>query len=108
MWQLSAVVGVAAVLFVAQDVFVPLAIAMLITFALAPLVTALRRRGLPLLWTVLIVVAMAFSAMAVFFFVVVSQLAQLAQNLPIFQANIIAKVDGLKVTGGQNGLASRL
>lgn len=108
MWQLTAVVGVAAVLFVAQDVFLPLAIAMLITFALSPLVTALRRRGLPLFWTVLIVVAMAFSAMAVFFFVVVSQLAQLAQNLPIFQANIIHKVEGLKATGGEHGLASRL
>ncbi len=106
--QLTAVVGVAAVLFVAQDVFVPLAIAMLITFALSPLVTALRRRGLPLLWTVLIVVALAFSLIAVFSFVVASQLAQLAQNLPIFQANIIHKVEGLKATGGDHGLASRL
>lgn len=108
MGQLTAVVAVAAVLFVAQDVFVPLAIAMLITFALSPLVTALRRRGLPMLWTVLIVVALAFSAMAVFFFVVASQLAQLAQNLPIFQSNIIYKVESLKATGGENGLASRL
>ncbi|MDZ4395842.1 AI-2E family transporter [Cypionkella sp.] len=106
--QLTAVVGVAAVLFVAQDVFVPLAIAMLITFALSPLVTALRRRGLPLLWSVLIVVALAFSLIAVFSFVVASQLAQLAQNLPIFQSNIIHKVEGLKDTGGENGLASRL
>ncbi|MEO5615326.1 MAG: AI-2E family transporter [Cypionkella sp.] len=106
--QLTAVVGVAVVLFVAQDVFVPLAIAMLITFALSPLVTALRRRGLPLLWTVLIVVALAFSLIAIFSFVVASQLAQLAQNLPIFQANIIHKVEGLKATGGEHGLASRL
>ena len=106
--QLTAVVGVAAVLFVAQDVFVPLAIAMLITFALSPLVTALRRRGLPLLCSVLIVVALAFSLIAVFSFVVASQLAQLAQNLPIFQANIIHKVEGLKATGGENGLAPRL
>ncbi len=106
--QLTAVVGVAAVLFVAQDVFVPLAIAMLITFALSPLVTALRRRSLPLLWSVLIVVAFAFSLIAVFSFMVASQLAQLAQNLPIFQSNIIHKVEGLKATGGENGLASRL
>ena len=108
MGQLSAVVGVAAVLFVAQDVFVPLAIAMLITFALSPLVTALRRRGLPLLWTVLIVVALAFSAIAVFSFIIASQLAQLAQDLPIFQSNILHKVEGLKATGGEHGIASRL
>lgn len=106
--QLTAVVGVAVVLFVAQDVFVPLAIAMLITFALSPLVTALRRRGLPLLWTVLIVVALAFSLIAIFSFIVASQLAQLAQDLPIFQANILHKVESLKATGGEHGLASRL
>ncbi|GLS85280.1 ABC transporter permease [Cypionkella aquatica] len=108
MAQLATVVAVAAVLFVAQDVFVPLAIAMLITFALSPLVTALRRRGLPLLWTVLLVVALAFSAIALFSFIVAGQLAQLAQNLPIFQANIIAKVESLKATGGDNGLVAKL
>ncbi len=106
--QLTAVVGVAAVLFVAQDVFLPLAIAMLITFALSPLVTALRRRGLPLLVTVLLVVAAAFTLIAIFSFIVASQLAELAQNLPTFQSNIIAKVEGLKATGGEHGLASRL
>lgn len=106
--QLATVVAVAVVLFVAQDVFVPLAIAILITFALSPLVTALRRRGLPLLWTVLLVVAIAFTAIAVFSFIVASQLAELAQNLPTFQANIIAKVESLKATGGEHGLTSRL
>ncbi|MDB5666351.1 AI-2E family transporter [Cypionkella sp.] len=106
--QLTAVVGVAVVLFIAQDVFLPLAIAMLITFALSPLVTALRRRGMPLLWTVLAVVAAAFTVIAAFSFMVASQLAQLAQNLPTFQSNILAKVEGLKATGGEHGLASRL
>lgn len=106
--QLATVAGVAAVLHVAQDVFLPLAIAMLITFALSPLVTALRRRGLPLLWTVLTVVAAAFTAMALFALLVVGQLGQLAQNLPVFQANILAKVEGLKQTGGAHGLVARL
>lgn len=106
--QLATVVGVAVVLYVAQDVFVPLAIAMLITFALSPLVTALRRRGLPLLWTVLTVVAAAFAAMALFALVVASQLGQLAQNLPTFQANILAKVESLKQSGGAHGLVARL
>ena len=81
---------------------------MLVTFALSPLVTALRRRGLPLLWTVLAVVAAAFIAMALFSLVVVGQLAQLAQNLPTFQANILAKVEGLKQAGGDHGIVARL
>ena len=42
--QLAVIVAVAAVLSVAREVFIPLAIAMLITFALSPAVTALRKR----------------------------------------------------------------
>ena len=102
------VVAVAAVLYVAQEVFVPLAIALLITFALSPLVSALRRQGIGLLLSVLAVVATAFSLMAAFTLVVVTQLSTLAQNLPTFQANIIAKVDSLKATGGGNGIVVRL
>ncbi len=106
--QLALVVGVAAVLYVAHQIFVPLAIALLITFALSPLVTALRRQGMPLLVSVLVVVATAFSLMAAFTLVVATQLGTLAQNLPTFQANIIAKVDSLKSSGGGSGIVGRL
>ncbi|MES2667634.1 MAG: AI-2E family transporter [Pseudomonadota bacterium] len=106
--RMAIIAVVAVVLFVAQDVFVPLAIAMLITFALSPVVTALRRRGLPMLWTVLAVVLAAFVGIALFSLVVASQLASLAQNLPTFQSNILTKVEGLKAEGGDKGIASRL
>jgi predicted PurR-regulated permease PerM len=106
--QLATVVGVAAVLTVAKDIFVPLAIAMLITFALSPLVTLLRRKGMPMMATVIAVVALAFSVIAVFSLVVASQLATLAQNLPTFQANILAKVESLKASSGGNSLIARL
>lgn len=106
--HMAIMVAVAAVLFAAQDVFLPLAIAMLITFALSPLVTFLRRRGMPLMATVLVVVAITFVVMAAFALVVVSQLGELAQNLPTFQANIIAKVESLKQASGGTGIAGRL
>lgn len=106
--RLATIVGVAAVLFVAKDVFLPLAIAMLITFALSPLVTRLRHLGLPLIATVLTVVAATFAAMALFGLVVIGQLGSLSQNLPTFQANIVAKLDALKATGGGNGITARL
>ena len=106
--QLATVAGVAAVLTVADSVFVPLAIAMLITFALSPIVTLLRRYGMPLLVSVLGVVSLAFAVIAAFALVVGTQLGTLAQNLPTFQANIIAKVEGLKATGGGNSIIARL
>lgn len=106
--QLATVAGVATVLTVAHEIFVPLAIAMLITFALSPLVTQLRRRGLPLTATVIAVVTLAFALIAAFALVVASQLATLAQNLPTFQANILAKVESLKASSGGSSLVARM
>lgn len=105
---MAVIVVAVAALYFARDVLLPLAIAMLITFALSPLVTFLRKRGLPHMVTVLAVVAAAFTAIALFLFVVVAQLGTLAQNLPTFQSNIIAKVESLREAGGERGVLSRV
>ncbi|MBC7477810.1 MAG: AI-2E family transporter, partial [Pseudorhodobacter sp.] len=102
-----AVVGAAVVLKLAQDVFLPLAIAMLITFALSPLVSVMRRLGLSMLVSVLLVTALAFAAIGVFSLVVFGQLGELAMNLPTFQQNILTKLDGLQSAGSGNGLFTR-
>ena len=108
MARLGIIIAAAWVLAVAQAVFLPLAIAMLVAFALSPLVTRLRRTGLGSLWTVLVVVAASFLVVALFAFVVSGQLAQLAQNLPTFRDNIIDKLESLRQAGGEGGLVSRL
>ncbi len=97
-----------AVLHYGQDVFLPLAIALLITFALSPLVSGLRRWGLPLLLSVLGTVAFAFAVIGLFLLIVVTQLGILAQSLPTFQANIVAKLEALQATGDGRGLLPRL
>ncbi|MBC7738758.1 MAG: AI-2E family transporter, partial [Candidatus Saccharibacteria bacterium] len=97
------VVVAAVVLKLAQAVFLPLAIAMLITFALSPLVSVLRRTGVSLMLSVLMVTALAFAALGVFSFVVFGQLGELAMNLPIFQQNILTKLDGLQSAGAGDG-----
>ncbi|GHC54637.1 AI-2E family transporter [Neogemmobacter tilapiae] len=102
---ISTIVAV-AVLHVGQEVFLPLAIALLITFALSPLVTMLRKLGLPMLLSVLAVVTFAFLLIGAFLLLVVSQLGLLAQNLPTFQANILTKLEALQGEG--SGLMARL
>jgi len=102
-----AVVGAAVVLKLAQDVFLPLAIAMLITFALSPLVSVMRRLGLSMILSVLLVTALAFAAIGLFSLVVFGQLGELAMNLPTFQQNILTKLDGLQSAGAGNGLFTR-
>ncbi len=106
--KLATIAGITAVLYFAKDVFLPLSIAMLVTFALSPMVTRLRRLGLPNVLTVLVVVAATFTAIAVFCLIVASQVTQLAQSLPTFQHNIITKVEAIQESGRKDGLVSRV
>lgn len=105
--KLVTIAAVIAMIYVAKDVVLPLSIAMLVTFALSPLVTKLRRFGIPHLGSVLAVVAIAFAAVSLFLLVVVAQIGTLAQNLPTFQSNIIAKVENIRKAGNESGLVSR-
>lgn len=104
--HMATVVGAAVVLYLAQAVFLPLAFAMLIAFALSPVVVRARRLGLGHLPSVLVASGLAFVAIGGFVLIVVGQLAELALNLPTFQANILAKLEGLQAAGGDNSLLS--
>lgn len=106
--KLATIAAVGAVLYLGQEVFLPLAIAMLLTFALSPLVSRLRRHGMPMTASVLSVVFLAFLAFALFSLVVAGQMSSLATNLPEFQANIVSKLTALQEETGGRGLLGRL
>jgi predicted PurR-regulated permease PerM len=97
----------AAVLHFGSTVFLPLAIATLIAFALSPLVSALRRRGMPQTLAVLTSVTVAFALLGGIFTVMGSQLSSMLDQLPTFQANIIAKLEALQAAGGSSGVMGR-
>ncbi|WP_027998979.1 AI-2E family transporter [Sinorhizobium arboris] len=97
-----------AVLYFARDVFLPLAIAILLTFALAPLVSRLRRVGCPRSVAVIGTVTIAFLFLFAFSAVVAMQVSEVAQNLPTYQYNIVEKVRTLKETGSESQLLERL
>lgn len=101
---LAAVVGVAAILHFGAGIFVPLAIAMLITFALSPLVSLLRNRGMGKLLAVLLVVAIAFLVIGAFLTAVAVRLVDLAQELPRYQGNIVSKLEALQAAGSGSSL----
>lgn len=106
--RLATIVAVAAVLYIARDVFLPLAVAMLLAFAMSPPVRVLRHRGVPHLAAVLIVAAMAAVVIGVFFVIVATDISQLLRDLPTFQANILKKFDALQAAGSSDGVISRL
>src|SRR5688500_18226246 len=93
---LATAVVVVASLYFGRVVFMPIAIALLLTFALAPVVSALRRTGIPRLAAVIASVFSAFAALALFTFVVVTQVGELAQNIVSYQTNILSKIATLK------------
>jgi predicted PurR-regulated permease PerM len=87
-----AVLGVIATMYFAKAVFLPLALAILLTFLLAPAVRLLRSWGLPKPPAVVLVVAFAFTVILGIGALVGQQVTKLAQNLPVYQYNIEEKI----------------
>ena len=102
------IIGVTAILYIGKDVLLPLAIALLLTFALAPIVASLRKTGLPKVVAVLLTVAITFLMISAFAFIVATQVSNLAQNIPTYQANVIEKVRSLRELGAGGGIIERL
>ena len=99
---------VIAALYVGRDIFVPLALAVLLSFMLAPLLSWLQRQRVPRIPAVVGVVALAFTVVGIFAFVVAGQLTQLAENFPSYQSNLQAKIRAVKIGGGPDGLFGRV
>ncbi|WP_165073840.1 AI-2E family transporter [Paludisphaera rhizosphaerae] len=81
---------------VAADVFKPLALAILITFLLAPIVSRLERMGLPRVFSVAIVLLVGMAAVGATAYIVGGQFASIARDVPKYTENIQAKVSRLR------------
>ncbi len=93
-----------AALYFARDVLIPISLAVLISFVLAPLALALRRLGLPRGPAVIAVVVLTFGAILGLSAIGTSQISQLADHLPQYQLNIRDKIRALK--GATNNKAA--
>jgi predicted PurR-regulated permease PerM len=96
---------VVAVLYFARVVFVPLALAVLLAFMLAPLVDLLRRCKLGRTPSSILVVLLSFLILGTIGAVMVSQLADLGRKLPEYEQNVHRKLESLRASGG--GLVTR-
>lgn len=100
------VVAVVA-LYLARAIFVPFALAVLLSFALAPLVVLLRRWHFGRVPSVILVVLLAFFVILGVASLIGSQVAHLAENLPQYQTNIMQKLQSLRSSAGENGIVGR-
>ncbi|HUA23801.1 MAG TPA: AI-2E family transporter, partial [Steroidobacteraceae bacterium] len=107
---LLTVIVVVAVLRLAQDLFVPLAIAILLTFLLAPIVVRLRRWHINRVIAVIVSIALALGLIGVVGAVIFGQLADLAHQLPQYEMQLRQHITHLRgflrggVTDSLNGL----
>ncbi len=90
------ILAVIGAMSLAAEVLKPLALAVLLSFALAPLAGFFERRRVPRAIAVLLTVALALGSLSGIGYVVVRQLSMLAYQLPSYQERIQKKVDFLK------------
>ena len=99
LWAVALTSFVIAMLYLARDLFIPLALAALLTFLLSPLVTRIER-WLGRIAAVLLVVATIFAATGAAGWVLTRQLVDLATKLPDYKENIRTKLRSIKVPSG--------
>ena len=93
---LALFVATAATLRFAQDFFLPLVLAGLLSFLLSPLVRRLERWRLGRVGAVLVTGALAFVLLGALTYLVTSQILDLAGSVPKYRSNLIARVAALK------------
>ena len=91
-----AFVAVVAALSLARDFFIPLALAILVSFLLAPVSRQLEKWRFHRVVAVLAAVALAFSVVAGVGWIVAGQVVDLANKLPQYKTTISAKLDALR------------
>jgi len=94
--RLATFVLVVAILYVAKDVLLPVAFAVLVAFLLAPLVVRLTKFGLPKSVAILSAATVTFLFIGGIAWVVSHQAVNLAQALPDYEANLQEKIRLLK------------
>src|SRR5512133_431772 len=98
-WAILVLAFVVVALYFGRTVFVPIALAALITFLLSRLVSRLER-WIGRIAAVLVTVIAMFTIFAGARWVIGRQVIDLADKLPDYQANIVAKILSLKLPAG--------
>src|SRR5829696_8920368 len=97
-FDLLSIVALIGLLYFAQDFWVPLVLAALLSFLLDPLNRRLERWGLSHLMAVLTTTCFSFLLLGVLIYLVTTQVLDVAQKLPDYRNNLIAKANSLRMS----------
>lgn len=102
-----AAIAIVTVLYLGRDVFVPIAVAILLSFVLAPVILVLRRVRLPRTPAVVAVVVATFLGLVALGGVLALQLTDLVDDLPQYRLNLSNKIKSIKEATGGSGTFER-
>ena len=98
---------IVATLYFGREIFVPIALAILLSFVLAPLVGLLQHLRVPRGVAVVSVVVAAFALIFAMGSLLATQLTQLAGDLPRYQSTISEKIQSIRETAAGRGTLER-
>src|SRR5450432_1828026 len=101
------VAAVAAGLYFGREVLVPIALAVLLSFVLGPVVVALSRLHIGKTLSVLLTVFVAFGLLVGIGTVIGKQVSQLAENLPQYQIVIAKKLESVRRSDFGRGVVEK-
>jgi predicted PurR-regulated permease PerM len=105
---IGVLLGLGAILTLAKEVLVPLALATLLSFALSPIVRALQKIGAPRALGAVVALALFMGFIGVWVWFVSGQVTDLADKLPAYRHNIHEKFEGLTHRFSAGGRSSGL
>jgi len=90
-------------LYIGREVLLPLALAILLSFVLTPLLLLLRKVKVPRVPAVIVVVTLAFAIIFGLGWMLSHQVAQLASDLPRYQHVLAGKISALRKSAESSG-----
>lgn len=100
--------GIGALLVLGKEIFIPIALAVLLSFVLGPLVSLLQQAGLGRGLSIVGASLVALALMSSLLYVVLTQLADLLAELPTYRNTIQQKIRSLKDATASGGTLSRM
>ncbi|WP_161992706.1 AI-2E family transporter [Aureimonas leprariae] len=98
------ILAIGSILYLGREIFVPFALAVLLSFSLAPIVNMLLWARVPSSLAIAGAVTTALVLIALVGYVILNQLSALATELPNYQTTMQRKIEGLaSTTGSERG-----
>lgn len=89
-------IAITAILYFGRDVLIPLAMAVLVSFLLSPVILWLEKRGIKRILAVILTVLLLIGMVGGLTLLLTNQFVEFVDNLPSYRKNIVTKIHAIK------------